>query len=44
VREGFIAGGTILNVFKEELPAANESCYLDFAIGAFVYAAMLLII
>lgn len=38
----FLAGGIILNTFKEELPRERESNYWSFAGGALVYAAILL--
>lgn len=37
-----IAGGTILNVMKEELPAERESRFGAFALGALGYTAVLL--
>lgn len=40
----FLAGGVVLNVLKEELPRERESHFLSFALGAFVYAALLLLI
>jgi zinc transporter ZupT len=39
----FIAGGVILNVLKEELPAERESRFWPFAAGAIGYAAVLLV-
>ncbi|MGM9500635.1 hypothetical protein [Desertifilum tharense] len=39
----FLAGGIILNVLKEELPEERESRFWAFILGAFVYAAILLI-
>lgn len=38
----FLAGGIVLNVIKEELPAERESRFLPFALGAVVYSALLL--
>lgn len=38
----FLAGGVILNVLKEELPEERESRFWAFALGAGVYAALLL--
>lgn len=38
----FVAGGVVLNVLKEELPAERESRFSAFAIGAAGYAALLL--
>ena len=38
----FIGGGVILNVLKEELPEERESRYWAFALGAGVYAILLL--
>ncbi len=38
----FLAGGVILNVLKEELPEERESRFWAFALGAAVYAALLL--
>lgn len=39
----FLAGGVVLNVLKEELPAERESRFWAFAAGAAGYAALLLI-
>lgn len=38
----FIGGGVILNVLKEELPEERESRYWAFALGAGLYAILLL--
>jgi hypothetical protein len=38
----FLAGGVILNVLKEELPEERKSTFWAFALGAAVYAAVLL--
>jgi hypothetical protein len=38
----FLAGGVILNVLKEELPAERESSFGAFAVGTAGYAALLL--
>ncbi len=38
----FLAGGVILNVLKEELPAERESRFWPFAFGAAAYTALLL--
>jgi len=38
----FLAGGIILNVLKEELPEQRESRFSSFAIGAGLYAVILL--
>jgi zinc transporter ZupT len=38
----FIAGGIILNIFKEELPEERESHFGSFALGAGIYAVLLL--
>lgn len=40
----FLAGGVVLNVLKEELPAANESRFGAFLLGMLGYAALLLLI
>lgn len=40
----FLAGGVMLNVLKEELPAANESNFGAFLLGMVGYAALLLLI
>ena len=37
-----LAGGVVLNVLKEELPAERESAFWAFALGAAAYAALLL--
>lgn len=39
----FLAGGVLLNVLKEELPAERESAFWAFALGAVGYAALLLL-
>jgi hypothetical protein len=39
---GFLAGGIVLNVLKEELPEDRESRFWAFAAGAAAYAALLL--
>lgn len=41
---GFLAGGVLLNVLKEELPEERESTFWAFALGAVVYAALLLLL
>jgi hypothetical protein len=38
----FVAGGVVLNVLKEELPKERESSFGWFALGVFLYAALLL--
>ncbi len=40
---GFLAGGVIMNVLKEELPEERESRFWAFALGAALYAIVLLI-
>jgi zinc transporter ZupT len=40
----FLAGGVILNVLKEELPAERESRFWPFAFGAVAYTALLLLL
>ncbi|GAB4203214.1 MAG: hypothetical protein Fur006_57370 [Coleofasciculaceae cyanobacterium] len=37
----FLAGGVILNVLKEELPEERQSKFWAFALGAAIYAALL---
>jgi hypothetical protein len=39
----FLSGGIILNVLKEELPDNRESRFTAFALGAIVYAILLMI-
>lgn len=39
---GFLAGGVILNVLKEELPEERRSRFSAFALGAAVYSTLLL--
>ncbi len=39
----FLAGGIVLNVLKEELPEKRESSFWAFAVGAALYAAILLV-
>jgi len=38
----FLAGGIVLNVLKEELPEERQSRFWAFALGAGIYAALLL--
>lgn len=38
----FLAGGVVLNVLKEELPEERESRFWAFALGAMLYATVLL--
>jgi hypothetical protein len=40
----FLAGGIVLNVLKEELPEKRQSRYWAFLVGAFAYAALLLVL
>ncbi len=40
---GFLAGGVIMNVLKEELPEDHESRFWAFALGAAAYAVVLLV-
>ncbi|MBA3547257.1 MAG: hypothetical protein H0T76_12295 [Nannocystis sp.] len=40
---GFLAGGILLNVLKEELPEERDSTFWAFALGAVAYAALLLL-
>ena len=40
---GFLAGGVVMNVLKEELPEERESSFWAFALGAAAYAGVLLI-
>ena len=40
---GFLAGGVIMNVLKEELPEDHESRFWAFALGATAYAVILLV-
>lgn len=39
----FLAGGIILNVLKEELPEERESRFWAFALGATIYASLLIL-
>lgn len=41
---GFLAGGVVLNVMKEELPEERQSRFSAFALGGAAYAALLLTI
>ena len=41
---GFIAGGTVLNVLKEELPEERQSRFSAFVLGAAGYTAVLLVL
>ena len=40
----FVAGSTILNILKEELPEERKSNFWAFAIGIILYSAMLLLV
>jgi hypothetical protein len=40
---GFLAGGVIMNVLKEELPEERESRFWAFALGAALYTVVLLV-
>jgi zinc transporter ZupT len=40
----FVAGGVVLNVLKEELPEERESRFWAFALGALLYAVLLVIV
>ena len=40
---GFLAGGVIMNVLKEELPEESESRFWAFALGAALYSVVLLV-
>ena len=40
---GFLAGGVVMNVLKEELPEERKSSFWAFALGAAAYAAVLLV-
>ena len=40
----FLAGGVVLNVLKKELPEERESRFWAFALGATLYAALLLVL
>lgn len=42
VMNAFLSGGIILNVLKEELPRERESRFWPLALGAAIYAAILL--
>lgn len=42
ILQATLAGAVLLNVLKEELPAARESRYWAFAVGASAYAVLLL--
>ena len=44
VLQAILAGGVLLNVLKEELPAARQSRYWAFGAGALGYAALLLLL
>ena len=39
----FLSGGVLMNVFKEELPAAHESRFRPFLLGATFYGTVLLL-
>jgi hypothetical protein len=38
-----LVGGVILNVLKEELPEERQNRFADFALGASVYAVVLIV-
>jgi hypothetical protein len=40
----FAAGGIVLNALKEELPSEREGRFLSFALGAAVYAGLVLVV
>jgi hypothetical protein len=40
---GFLVGGVIMNVLKEELPEDRESRFWALALGAAAYAVILLV-
>ncbi|SEO70882.1 hypothetical protein SAMN04487948_104291 [Halogranum amylolyticum] len=42
VLEAFLAGGIVLNVTKEEIPAERQSAFPSFVVGAVCYATLLL--
>jgi len=42
VLTAFLAGGVVLNVLKEEIPEERQSRFWAFALGAALYAALLL--
>lgn len=42
VLQAFLAGGVLLNVLKEELPAEKKAKIVPFASGALIYAVLLL--
>lgn len=44
VVRGFLAGGVILNVLKEELSAERKAKYWPFLLGAILYGSLLLAI
>lgn len=44
IMSAFLAGGIVLNVLKEEIPAERQSRFLAFASGLVGYAALLLIL
>ena len=40
---GFLAGGVVMNVLKEELPEEREGRFWAFALGAAFYSVVLLV-
>lgn len=40
----FLSGGVLMNVFREELPAAHESRFRPFLLGAALYGGILLLL
>ncbi|HET9017238.1 MAG TPA: hypothetical protein VFN57_16665 [Thermomicrobiaceae bacterium] len=44
VMRAFLAGGIMLNVLNEEIPAARPRSFWPFALGAAVYGCLLLVV
>lgn len=42
VLQSFLAGGVLLNVFKEELPSEQQARAFPFAVGAVAFALLLI--
>jgi hypothetical protein len=41
---GFLAGGLVMNIVKEELPAADQSLFVPFSLGAAAYTVLALLV
>ena len=44
VTRGFLAGGVVMNVMREELPKERKARFYPFAAGAVLYGALLVVV